>query len=89
MNEPKKVKSLNIKEDKWVIEHKTSLGNIVTFDFTYLPNDWFKKVQKEITIECITIGRPSVATLNRYNLSLIHISEPTRPCGTSRMPSSA
>ena len=25
----------------------------------------------------------------RYNLSLIHISEPTRPCGTSRMPSSA
>ncbi|MDS0939302.1 MULTISPECIES: tyrosine-type recombinase/integrase [Staphylococcus] len=70
MNEPKKVKSLNIKEDKWVIEHKTSLGNIVTFDFTYLPNDWFKKVQKEITIECITIGRPSVATLNRYNYNL-------------------
>ena len=26
--------------------------------------------------------------LSRY-LSLIHISEPTRPCGTSRMPSSA
>ena len=24
-----------------------------------------------------------------YHLSLIHISEPTRPCGTSRMPSSA
>ena len=24
-----------------------------------------------------------------YDLSLIHISEPTRPCGTSRMPSSA
>ena len=24
-----------------------------------------------------------------YQLSLIHISEPTRPCGTSRMPSSA
>ena len=30
--------------------------------------------------------------LNRevvQSLSLIHISEPTRPCGTSRMPSSA
>ena len=26
---------------------------------------------------------------NTVNLSLIHISEPTRPCGTSRMPSSA
>ena len=25
----------------------------------------------------------------RIYLSLIHISEPTRPCGTSRMPSSA
>ena len=25
----------------------------------------------------------------RQYLSLIHISEPTRPCGTSRMPSSA
>ena len=25
----------------------------------------------------------------RADLSLIHISEPTRPCGTSRMPSSA
>ena len=24
-----------------------------------------------------------------HSLSLIHISEPTRPCGTSRMPSSA
>ena len=27
--------------------------------------------------------------VNRFTLSLIHISEPTRPCGTSRMPSSA
>ena len=26
---------------------------------------------------------------DRDRLSLIHISEPTRPCGTSRMPSSA
>ncbi len=66
----KNIKSLNVKKDKWVIEHKTSVGNTVTFDFTYLPNDWFKKVQKEITIECITISRPSVATLNRYNYNL-------------------
>ena len=28
-------------------------------------------------------------SLKIYDLSLIHISEPTRPCGTSRMPSSA
>ena len=28
-------------------------------------------------------------SINDLDLSLIHISEPTRPCGTSRMPSSA
>ena len=30
-----------------------------------------------------------VRRTRELNLSLIHISEPTRPCGTSRMPSSA
>ena len=35
----------------------------------------------------ILSGDPTYIT--SYNLSLIHISEPTRPCGTSRMPSSA
>ena len=33
----------------------------------------------------IGLGSDAVVLL----LSLIHISEPTRPCGTSRMPSSA
>ena len=34
--------------------------------------------------------RPTMVTGASFvNLSLIHISEPTRPCGTSRMPSSA
>ena len=31
----------------------------------------------------------STKKVKQYSLSLIHISEPTRPCGTSRMPSSA
>ena len=40
-------------------------------------------------------GNPDYKAINQLlkeaqqNLSLIHISEPTRPCGTSRMPSSA
>jgi len=59
-----------MKKDKWVIEHKTTVGDSVTFDFSYLPNDWFKKTQKEITLECMTIGKPSIATLNRYNYNL-------------------
>lgn len=66
----KYIKSLNMKEDKWVIEHKTSVGNNVTFDFTYLPNHWFKKIQKEITMECMTIGKPNLMTLYRYNYGL-------------------
>ena len=38
----------------------------------------------------ITVGRlESAVRWLSDNLSLIHISEPTRPCGTSRMPSSA
>ena len=32
---------------------------------------------------------PKLPEFHAQKLSLIHISEPTRPCGTSRMPSSA
>lgn len=64
------IKSLNIKKDNWILNHSTSLGSKISFDFTYLPNDWFKKVHKKITIDCITIGKPTLETLNRYNYGL-------------------
>src|SRR5690625_2489028 len=64
------IKSLNIKKDKWILNHSTSLGSKISFDFTYLPNDWFKKVHKRITIDCIMIGKPTLETLNRYNYGL-------------------
>ncbi|MDV2581591.1 tyrosine-type recombinase/integrase [Alkalibacillus haloalkaliphilus] len=64
------VKSLDIKADKWVIENNSSLGKTVSFDFSYLPNEWFKKINKEITIESIILKKPTLATLNRYNYSL-------------------
>ncbi|KPH71793.1 MULTISPECIES: tyrosine-type recombinase/integrase [Bacillaceae] len=67
-----KIKTLDIKTDKWVIDYPTSLGETISFDFTYLPNAWFKKLQKQITIECFTLDKPSVETLNRYNYSLKH-----------------
>ena len=38
---------------------------------------------------CVSIPREVLVILGKIYLSLIHISEPTRPCGTSRMPSSA
>lgn len=75
------IKSLNMKKDKWRIENKTSVGNFVTFDFTYLPNKWFKKIQKEITLECIKIQKPSLATLNRYNYNLRRFFEFTSQYG--------
>ena len=34
-------------------------------------------------------ARNAIESKNSYTLSLIHISEPTRQCCTSRMPSSA
>lgn len=66
------IETLDIKTDKWLLDHPTSLGNTISFDFTYLPNAWFKKIQKKITIECLTINKPSIETLNRYNYSLKH-----------------
>ncbi|GIQ70054.1 integrase [Xylanibacillus composti] len=66
------VKSINPKTDKWVLSKKSSLGDTMTFDFTYLPNRWFKRTLKEITIDCFTLGKPSFETLNRYNYSLKH-----------------
>ena len=50
-------------------------------------------VKKEVTKEAILDELKDLNVTNQKGmvsmLSLIHISEPTRPCGTSRMPSSA
>ena len=43
------------------------------------------KIPEEVSIT----GFDGIEFARYTNLSLIHISEPTRPCGTSRMPSSA
>ena len=48
-----------------------------------------KEVLRDISFE---VGSGEVTVVlgpSGSGLSLIHISEPTRPCGTSRMPSSA
>lgn len=61
---------LNIKNDKWSIEYKTSVADHLIFDFTFLPNSWFKQTFKEITMECITMDRRSIETLHRYNYNV-------------------
>ena len=45
--------------------------------------DFIKKRLSQASVSRVQISRPA------HNLSLIHISEPTRPTATSRMPSSA
>ena len=52
-----------------------------------LPNNT-KHQNDRLTFSPSRNGRRTM-TLTTNELSLIHISEPTRPCGTSRMPSSA
>ena len=48
----------------------------------------YARVSAVARVECTPAGEVNGALRVMY-LSLIHISEPTRPCGTSRMPSSA
>ena len=47
---------------------------------------WAARSEMKSTLDnCLAM----VKKVHTVDLSLIHISEPTRPCGTSRMPSSA
>lgn len=71
----KNLKTLDTDSDKWIIEYSTNVGDRITFDFSYLPNEWFKKVHKQITIENITLNRLDIGTLNRYNYSFKHFVE--------------
>ena len=56
---------------------------------TWKDNIWNKKDDQGNLTEEGESYDSSRIILTPGKLSLIHISEPTRPCGTSRMPSSA
>ena len=60
----------------------------------FMGGEKVEEVKEPETMETVseeeTITEPEkTAESTNFDLSLIHISEPTRPCGTSRMPSSA
>lgn len=61
---------MDIKSDKWVLDNESTLGDTVTFNFGFLPNRWFNKTVKELTIDAISAGKPTLATLVRYNGNL-------------------
>ena len=55
---------------------------------TLTGNNWSEEFTRFVSADVMRqVTEPLVAAGKL--LSLIHISEPTRPCGTSRMPSSA
>ncbi|WP_404359576.1 tyrosine-type recombinase/integrase [Cytobacillus firmus] len=60
---------IDIRKDKWILPSSSDLTDY-TFEFGYLPNEWFKETIKKITKENITIGRLKSSTLHRYNYSL-------------------
>lgn len=66
------LEEINPKLDKWILPDKTSVGNSIVYDFTFLPNDWMKEMLKKITIESLTIKNVTATTLYRYNYSLKH-----------------
>lgn len=68
----KNIKSLDIESDKWSIEHSTNLGDRINFDYSFLPNSWFKRIHKQITLENITLKKITIETLNRYSYSFRH-----------------
>jgi len=68
----KKVKALDTESDYWSIEYSSSIGNRINFDFSFLPNHWFKKIHKQITLENITLKNLSIETMNRYSYSFRH-----------------
>jgi site-specific recombinase XerD len=69
------ISTINVKSDKWAIKHKSTYGKSVHFDFSFIQNPWFKKTIKKITIQSMTIGKPKLETLYRYNYSLKHFFE--------------
>jgi Site-specific recombinase XerD len=61
---------IDMNKDTWVFPASDDLSPY-TFRFDFLPNEWFKETIKKITKDAITIGRPKLSTLHRYNYSLV------------------
>ena len=82
---------LNLHPDDGNISHqyKFNIKGVITVAPTY---DQYEPSDKSIIlkdVDYLTIGGSNDADVDGFELSLIHISEPTRQCCTSRMPSSA
>lgn len=60
---------VDISKDEWKLPSNDGLADY-KFNFNFLPNKWFNKIIKYITIESIKIGRLKLGTLHRYNYSI-------------------
>ena len=86
-----------IEEIKNAVSGKTYVGEEINIDFFHDEMPIYGEGQPELVVDATNAEEiAKVVKICNDNkipvvprLSLIHISEPTRPCGTSRMPSSA
>ena len=93
-----------VREDLLKLGKDLGMRPVITNDCHYVTQDQAKAHEAMLCVQTgKTLSDPSRFKFDgdgyylippeeiraRWDLSLIHISEPTRPCGTSRMPSSA
>lgn len=60
---------VDFSENRWSLKLNKNLA-AYTFEFDYLPNDWFKDTIKNITKETFIIGKHSIGTIHRYHTGL-------------------
>lgn len=59
----------DVNSDVWLIEEDRS-SVPYSFDFSYLPNKWFKGTIKKITLEQLHMEKLALSTLHRYSTGL-------------------
>lgn len=60
---------IDVNSDVWLIEGDRS-SVPYSFDFSYLPNKWFKETIKKITLEQFYMEKLALSTLHRYSTGL-------------------
>ena len=60
---------VNVNSDVWLVEEERT-SYPYSFDFTYLPNKWFKETLKKITLEQFHIDKLALSTIQRYSTGI-------------------
>lgn len=63
-------KNLEKEDLKWSFLVDSTTESQLVFHFDHLPNKWFLNAHKQFIQDCLDMGKPTLATLHRYNYSL-------------------